>query len=60
MVAASPVQHEPKVGGDHLLLGLFVTGRDALGELDLLVVIGHGIAIKVAHEQTQHVVGVHC
>jgi hypothetical protein len=59
LVATGPVQNESEVGRDHLLFGLFVTGRDALGEFDLLVVVGHGVAIEVAHEKTQHVVGIH-
>jgi hypothetical protein len=58
LVAACPVQYETKVRSDHLFLGFFVAGGDALGELDLLVVVGHGVAVKVSHEKAQHVVGV--
>ena len=59
LVAAGPVQHQAQVGRDHLLLGLFVTGGDALGEFDLLVVVGHGVTVQVTHQEAQHVVGVH-
>ena len=59
LVAAGPVQDESQVGRDHLLLGLFVAGRHALGELDLFVVVGHGVTVKVSHQETRHVVGIH-
>jgi hypothetical protein len=53
------VQHEAQVGRDHLLLGLLVAGGDALGQLDLLVVVRHRVAVEVAHQETQHVVRVY-
>ena len=35
------------------------TGRHALSELDLFVVVRHGVTVKVAHEEAEHVIGVH-
>ncbi len=58
LVATGPVKDQSEVGGDHLLLGLFVTGGDALGEFDLFVVIRHRVAVEVSHEEAQHVIGV--
>jgi len=54
-----PSGAQSQVGRDHLLLGLFVAGRHALGEFDLFVVVGHGVTVKVSHQETQHVVGIH-
>jgi len=59
LVATGPVQYEAQVRRDHLLLGLFVAGRHSLGEFDLFVVVGHGVTVKVSHQETQHVVGIH-
>ena len=55
LVAAGPVHDEPQVGRHHLLAGLLVAGGDPLGQLDLLLVVGHGVPVEVAEQQPQAV-----
>ena len=55
LVPAGPVHHQPEVGGDHLLARGLVTRHHALGQLDLLLVIGHGELVEVPRHQPQRV-----
>ena len=51
LVAARPVDHQAQVGGDHLAARLVVAGRDALGQLDLLLVVRQRVPVQVVQKQ---------
>jgi hypothetical protein len=56
LVATGPVDDETEVGGNHLLLGFFITSSDALGEINLLFVGRHGVVVKVTQQEAETVV----
>ncbi len=56
LVATRPVDDEAQVGGDHLATGLVVAGRDALGQLDLLLVVRQGVAVEIIQKEPDTVV----
>ena len=53
LITASPVQDEAQVGCDHLLLCFVIACGDALSKFDLLLVIGHGVAVEITKQETQ-------
>ena len=57
LVPPRPVDHQAEVGRDHLAAGLVVTGRDALGQLDLLLVIRQGVPVEIIEKQPNAVMG---
>ena len=55
LVPPRPVHHQPQVGGNHLLARSIISGHDALGQFDLLLVIGHWELVEVTQHQPQRV-----
>ena len=53
LVPPRPVHDQPQVGGHHLLARGLVAGHDPLGQLDLLLVVGHGELVEVTQHQPQ-------
>ena len=57
LVPPRPVDDQAEVGRDHLAAGLVVSGRDALGQLDLLLVIRQGVPVEIIEKQPDAVMG---
>jgi len=48
-----PSAPQPEVGGHHLLPCSIISGHDPLGQLDLLLVIGHRELVEISQHQSQ-------